>query len=144
MNTGIKTMFVIYFLVIAALIFTDVSILNQAADNAKRTLDRAIDGGIIYGTIEEDYIKGRIRLDEDKVRKGINDLFRKNLNLDSSLSSETYQRGKLIVTITYHNGAPSVEAEYVAAIKMVAGKLVGLETQDIDIKKRTPYLSDYK
>jgi len=144
MSTGVKMMFLIYLLVFAGLLSTDVLSLNQASDRVKRTLDRAIDGGIIYGTIEDDYAKGKIRLDEDKVRQGISDIFRKNLALDEKLSSETYQRGNLAVVITYHNGAPSVEATFNASVKMGAGRLVGLDTYDIEVKKRTPYLSDYK
>lgn len=144
MNSAIKTMLLIYFLVFLSLVYVDVSTVNQAGMKIKRSLDRAIDAGIIYGTIEDDYSKGRIRLDEAKVREGTEDIFRKNLRLDTSLSNEAYKNGNLVVNVTYHNGSPRVTASYKADIKLVAGHIVGLETYDMEVKRQTPYLSDYK
>ncbi|OAB30513.1 hypothetical protein [Paenibacillus macquariensis] len=144
MNSPVKLMLLIYFLVFGLLASVDLISISRAEDNIKRSLDRAIDGGIIYGTNEDDYSKGLIYLNEDKVRQGVRDLIQKNLKLEPTLSSEAYQNGELIVNITYHDGVPRVEATFRAAIKMIAGGMVGLDTYPLEITKRTPYLSDYK
>ena len=144
MNSPVKLMLLIYLLVFGLIVAVDVVSLSRAEDNMKRSLDRAIDGGIIYGTNEDDYSKGFIYLKEDQVRESVRSLIQKNLKLDSSLSSEAYRNGELFVSITYFDGIPRVEATFRAGVKMIAGGLVGLDTYNLEVTKRTPYLSDYK
>lgn len=144
MNTGVKVMFLLYFLVFASILSIDFISVYEAETEIKRALDRAIDGGIIYGTIDDDMSKGKIRLDEERVRQGVTTIIKKNLSLDASLSNDAYRKGSLNITITYHNESPRVEANYNASVQLISGKFVGLDEYDIRVNKKTPYLSEYK
>ncbi|BFH18234.1 hypothetical protein J6TS7_20800 [Paenibacillus dendritiformis] len=145
MNSGIKLIFWIYFLVLLAITGFYIQHVFNAEDVISRALGPSIDGGIIHGTISSDTGRGGVRLDEARVRQGIVMLMRKNLGLDASLSSDTFRNGRLEIVLTHNSeGVPRVEAVYSAEIEIGIMRLVGQDGYTIRVPKKTPYLTEYK
>ncbi|CAH8248448.1 hypothetical protein WJ0W_007116 [Paenibacillus melissococcoides] len=145
MNSGIKVIFVIYFLVIGFIVTVEVQSVYTAREEIKKALIIAVDSGIIHGTVSGDTGRGDVRLDETRVRQGVVSVLRKNLNLDETLSSDAFRKGRLEVKVTHNsNGVPRVEAVYRGTLRIGIMRLVGMDGYEIEVPKRTPYLTEYK
>lgn len=145
MESGLRLIFFIYFLVLLVITAYYVQSVYIARNVISDALSSSIDSAIIYGTISDDVRYGRVGLDEKKVKEKLHEMLRINLRLDKSLHSETYQNGKLEVNFTHNSdGVPRVEAEFSAEIDIGIMKLFGQDGYTIRVPRETPYLTEYK
>ncbi|MFB5268146.1 hypothetical protein ACE41H_15365 [Paenibacillus enshidis] len=143
--SSFKIMIITYLAIFLVLLSVDLGIYVKANESVKRTLDKAIDSGIILATDINDYSNGGIKLEQGELYDGVRSIFRDNLKLDSNLSNTVYKDGKLEVRMEYRSdGAPRVVAKFTCNVVMVSGRFIGLESRPMSVTKITPYNSEYK
>jgi hypothetical protein len=139
-----KILYVMFIGLFFLILINDIMLINGSYIKIERAVGQAIDSGIIEGTEAEDYQRGYVRLDEAKARLAAREILIDTLKLNPSLENDLFKKSDFDFKLTYLGDTPRIEAEFLTEVSFVAGKLFGVGTFPISIKKKTPYLTEFK
>lgn len=122
----------------------DVLVVTSTYERLEKTMNQSIDSAIIAASKEEDYQFGEVRVDEMTAYQAGRQIFIDTLSLDSNLVNDHYKDSEFDLFVTYTGNKPRIEAEFRTSVDVVSGKILGLPTYPISVKKKTPYLVNYK
>jgi hypothetical protein len=139
-----KILYVMFIGLFFLVLISDVMLINGSYLKIERAVGQAIDGGIIEGTEAEDFQRGFTRLDEAKARLAAREILIESLQLNASLENKLFKQSDFEFKVIYLGDVPRIEVEFVTKVSFLAGKLFGIETYPINVKKKTPYLTEFK
>lgn len=129
--------FALYFL-------ADFLVVYNAHIKIEKAVEQALDGAIIASTKETDNQRGRLAINESLAKGATHSILRSNLKLDVTLSNDFFSDSSLSVSLAYLGTVPRIEAQFDTRVKLVAGKIFGLESYPLTVKRHTPYLGEFK
>lgn len=129
--------FALYFL-------ADFLVVYNAHVKIEKAVEQALDGAIIASTKETDNQRGRLALNEALAREAAHTILKRNLKLNDDLSNDFFSSGNLSVSLAYLGTIPRIEAQFDTRVKLVAGKIFGLDSYQLAVKRHTPYLGEFK
>lgn len=142
-----RNLALILFGAFALFFLTDFLVVYNAHIKIEKAVEQALDGAIIAGVEEIEHQRGRLELNESIAQRTVHNILKTNLKLNTDLTNDFFSNSHLVTTISYLNTAskvPRIEAQFDTRVKLVAGKIFGLESYPLTVKRHTPYLGEFK
>ena len=142
-----RNLALILFGAFALFFLADFLVVYNAHIKIEKAVEQALDGAIIAGVQKAENQRGRLELSEPIAKDTVYSIVKSNLKLNTNLTNDYFSNSNLKTTVSYLNTtskAPRIEAQFDTRVKLVAGKIFGLESYPLTVKRHTPYLGEFK
>lgn len=142
-----RNLALILFGAFALFFLADFLVVYNAQIKIEKAVEHALDGAIIAGVQQVENQRGRLELSEPVAKDTVYSIVKSNLKLNTDLTNDYFSNSNLRMTVSYLNTAsrvPRIEAQFDTRVKLVAGKIFGLESYPLTVKRHTPYLGEFK
>lgn len=140
-----RNLALIIFGAFALFFLADFLVVYNAHVKIEKAVEHALDGAIIAGVQEVENQRGRLELNESVAKETVHSILKTNLKLNADLTNDHFLNSDLKTSVTYLEAkVPRIEAEFDTEVKLVAGRMFGLDSYPLTIKRHTPYLGEFK
>jgi len=135
-----KVVGAMFFGVIALALLSDLYVVYTIHQKAGRSIQHALDAGIVQATHENPLTKGNIELVKYEVMATAREVFQESMNVDEKLENEMMSDSQLQFDIYYNGKTPMVEAIFHTQVSFS----VPFIEYPVTVKRKIDYQSIYK
>lgn len=137
----IKVLGAILFGLILVVLVMDLLVVDSVYDSTGRTIENAIDAGIIRSGIVTDAQQGRVQLEQNTLRSATREAFIQSLGLNDAMENPVMKSSSFELHLTYDSGdVPWIDVVFRTHVSFA---LPGV-SYPVTVHRNIPYESIYK
>lgn len=137
----IKWIFILFIGMIGIGFTVDYLVITDGHESVGRSMEQALDSGIIASEYIDDASKGSVQIDVAVLQKAVREEFQRNMRLDANLENNVYKNTTFIINYRYDAyGKPWIQMEFHTRVSFMFGEII---SYPIDIKRNIAYEAAY-